>query len=146
MSSKDELKNRVDDLLYETISCDSCGQTWKILKEVPPVKGVRLYTTPPPELPAGSCSVCGKTWCVGCAKEHLDKAGRFTCADCRKPLTLVNTGLKKIVNDWALTNNVTSEPGKKKSLSPAEKLKTLETPVEAPIQKRGRPRKPASDL
>jgi transposase-like protein len=56
---------------------------------------------PPDDLPAGSCPSCGKTYCIGCAKENLDPQGRFVCPACGKSLKLINEGLKKLVADWA---------------------------------------------
>jgi tetratricopeptide (TPR) repeat protein len=122
---RDELRARLDSLLYSTISCASCGRDWKVLKEPPPVPGIRLYAMPPDDMPAGSCQECGKTWCIGCAKNHLDQAGRFLCPHCGRPLKIVNEGLKKIIYDWsAAADGIT----KKNPPAPAKR-------------KRGRPRK-----
>ncbi|MDR1862695.1 MAG: tetratricopeptide repeat protein [Treponema sp.] len=103
---REELKERLDSLLYASISCASCGRDWKVLKEPPPAPGLRLYATPPDAMPAGSCQACGKTWCIGCAKNHLDPSGRFLCPLCGRPLKLVNEGLKKIICDWAAADGL----------------------------------------
>jgi transposase-like protein len=58
---------------------------------------------PPDELPAGTCLSCKTSYCIGCAKEHLDQDGRFTCPACGRPLKLTNEGLKEIIADWAAT-------------------------------------------
>jgi tetratricopeptide (TPR) repeat protein len=121
---RDEFRARLDSLLYTGISCASCGRSWKVLKEPPPVPGIRLYAMPPDDMPAGSCQECGKTWCIGCAKKHLDEAGRFLCPRCGRPLKIINEGLKKIIYDWAVVSGMAGE-------SPSVPAK----------RKRGRPRK-----
>jgi tetratricopeptide (TPR) repeat protein len=122
---REELRARLDSLLYSTISCTSCGRSWKVLKEPPPAPGIRLYAMPPDDMPAGSCQECGKTWCIGCAKNHLDQAGRFLCPCCDRPLKLINEGLKKIIYDWTAAAD---DIAKKNPPAPAKR-------------KRGRPRK-----
>jgi tetratricopeptide (TPR) repeat protein len=102
----EELRARLDSLLYNTISCASCGRSWKVLKEPPPTPGIRLYAMPPDDMPAGTCQECGKTWCIGCAKKHLDQAGRFLCRRCGKPLKIIHEGLKKIIYDWAAADGI----------------------------------------
>jgi transposase-like protein len=75
---------------------------------------------PPDEFPAGACPECGKTYCIGCAKEHVDENGRFMCPECQKNLKLSDDGLKKIIYDWAASAipaaseqaGETPEPGK----------------------------------
>jgi tetratricopeptide (TPR) repeat protein len=121
---RDEFKARLDSLLYTDISCAACGRDWKVLKEPPPTPGIRLYAMPPDDMPAGSCQECGKTWCIGCAKKHLDSAGRFLCPRCGRPLRIIHEGLKKIIYDWAMAGGITE-----KNPSPPAK------------RKRGRPRK-----
>jgi tetratricopeptide (TPR) repeat protein len=123
---REELRARLDSLLYTDISCASCGRSWKVLKETPPVPGIRLYAMPPDDMPAGSCQECGKTWCIGCAKKHLDAAGRFLCPRCGRPLKIVNDGLKKIIYDWAVAGGMTgsppSAPAKRKRGRPGKNL------------------------
>ncbi|MDR0601520.1 MAG: tetratricopeptide repeat protein [Treponema sp.] len=96
-----ELYKRWEGGVYRFASCVSCGRTWRMPKSAPPVPPIRLYAMPPDELPAGSCPECGKTWCIGCAKEHVDADGRFLCSGCGRPLKLIDEGLKKIIYDWA---------------------------------------------
>ena len=103
---RDEFRARLDSFLYTDISCASCGRSWKVLKEPPPVPGIRLYAMPPDDMPAGSCKECGKTWCIGCAKKHLDPAGRFLCLRCGRPLRITNEGLKKTIYDWAVAGGM----------------------------------------
>jgi tetratricopeptide (TPR) repeat protein len=121
---REELKIWLDSLMYTGISCASCGRSWKVLKEPPPVPGIKLYAMPPDEMPAGSCQECGKTWCIGCAKTYLDEAGRFLCPRCGRPLKIVNEGLKKIIYDWAAASGMAGG-----------------TPPAPAKRKRGRPRK-----
>jgi transposase-like protein len=89
-----------------TIECTSCKRDWKILRECKPAQSIRLHAMPPDELPAGSCLNCGKTYCIGCAKEHLDSSGRFVCPTCGRTLKLINEGLKQIVYDWAVKDGL----------------------------------------
>jgi tetratricopeptide (TPR) repeat protein len=122
---REELKVRLDSLLYTGISCASCGRSWKVLKEPPSVSGIRLYAMPPDDMPAGSCQECGKTWCIGCAKKHLDEAGRFLCPRCGRPLRIINEGLKKIIYDWAVAGGMAegaSAPAKRKRGRPRKNL------------------------
>ncbi|MDR1419168.1 MAG: hypothetical protein LBI86_02220 [Treponema sp.] len=99
--SREELKRSLENGVYRRVACASCGRSWRMPKFPSPVPPIRLYAMPPDELPAGSCPECGKTWCIGCAKEHLDGDGRFLCSTCGKPLKLTDEGLKKIIQDWA---------------------------------------------
>lgn len=99
--SREELRKRWENGVYRFISCASCERSWRMPKSQPPVPSIRLYAMPPDGLPAGSCPECGKTWCIGCAKEHLDPSGRFLCPVCGKSLKLTDEGLKKLISDWA---------------------------------------------
>jgi len=102
----EELRSRLQELFYMTIECGSCSRNWKVPRECKPVPLIRLQAMPPDELPAGSCLDCGKTYCIGCAKEHLDSSGRFVCPTCGRTLKLVNEGLKQIVYDWAIESGI----------------------------------------
>jgi hypothetical protein len=106
--SRDDLAKRYDEFANHTISCDSCGHAWKVPRVAELTPGIRLMAVPPDDLPAGSCTACGKTWCIGCAKNNLDSKGRFVCVHCGKPLKLVNEGLKKLIYDWASQSGLTS--------------------------------------
>ena len=106
---RDELAQNLENLVFTTICCAGCGRSWKVSRETPPVRGIRLFAMPPDELPAGSCAGCGKTWCIGCAKKNLDSDGRFICEECKKPLKLVNEGLKKLIYDWAVSDGLTEK-------------------------------------
>jgi len=110
--SLEELKKRLEDLVYRTIECASCGLSWKVLRDPPPAHAIRLYAMPPDNLPAGACPDCGKTYCIGCAKKNLDSAGRFICPACKRSLKLINEGLKKMVYDWAAKDGLVKK-GKK---------------------------------
>jgi tetratricopeptide (TPR) repeat protein len=96
-----ELRQRLLEGTTRLIACASCGRDWRVLRDPPPLPPIRLYAMPPDDFPAGTCPSCGGTWCIGCAKEHLDESGRFLCPECGKTLKLINNGLKKIVADWA---------------------------------------------
>ncbi|MDR0730212.1 MAG: tetratricopeptide repeat protein [Treponema sp.] len=98
---REELRRRILDGTTQLIPCAVCGRTWRVPLDPPPVSFLRLVAMPPDEIPAGTCPSCGTSYCIGCAREHVDKGGRFTCPVCGKPLKLINEGLKKIVADWA---------------------------------------------
>ena len=103
---REELRSRLKDLTHTRIECDSCNRSWSILKDPPPAPAIRLFAMPPDKLPAGSCLGCGKTYCIGCAKENLDPNGRFVCPVCRQPLKLINEGLKRIIHEWAVKEGI----------------------------------------
>jgi tetratricopeptide (TPR) repeat protein len=96
-----ELQQRLLEGTTRLIACASCDRNWRVPRDSPPSPPLRLYAMPPDDFPAGTCPSCGGTWCIGCAKEHLDESGRFLCPDCGKSLKLINEGLKQIVADWA---------------------------------------------
>jgi tetratricopeptide (TPR) repeat protein len=98
---RDELRARFEEATARLIPCAACGRFWRISPPPEPVKPIRLFAMPPDELPAGSCPRCGKTWCIGCAKQTLDDSGRFLCPDCGLSLKLSDEGLKKLISDWA---------------------------------------------
>jgi len=108
-ANREELRSRLQELFYMTIECASCSRDWKVPRESKPAPSIRLQAMPPDELPAGSCLDCGKTYCIGCAKEHLDSSGRFICPSCKRTLKLINEGLKQIVYDWAVKNGITNK-------------------------------------
>jgi tetratricopeptide (TPR) repeat protein len=103
---REELRSRLEELYYLTIECASCERNWKVLRECPPAPAIQLHAMPPDELPAGSCLDCGKTYCIGCARKHLDSSDRFVCSVCGRTLRLINEGLKKIVYDWAVKDGL----------------------------------------
>jgi len=100
--SREELRVLLDELLYQNINCTLCERSWKVLKNPPAVQSIRLFAMPPDDLPAGSCPGCGKTYCIGCAKNNLDPKGRFICSFCNQTLKLINDGLKGIIHKWAI--------------------------------------------
>ncbi|MDR0312168.1 MAG: tetratricopeptide repeat protein [Treponema sp.] len=112
--SRADLAKRYDEFINITITCNTCDRKWKVPKEAVPVPGMRLMAMPPDDLPAGTCSACGKTWCIGCAKTSLDDTGRFVCKHCGLPLKLSNEGLKKLIYDWASKSGITRKKGRKK--------------------------------
>ena len=135
---REELRSKLDDLIYKVVECAFCDRNWKILKDPPPVPALRLFAMPPDYLPAGSCPDCGKTYCIGCAKKNLDPEGRFICPSCSRSLKLGSEGLKKIINDWADRDGLLKKAKKKR-----EKGKTEKKPKTPKAKKgSGKPPKP----
>jgi tetratricopeptide (TPR) repeat protein len=99
-----ELRRRLEDGVTRLLSCASCGRSWRVPRSPPPAPALRLYAMPPDDFPAGTCPECGKTYCIGCAREHVDEKGRFHCPDCGKNLKLMDEGLKRIIAAWAASN------------------------------------------
>jgi len=98
-----ELWEQYTEATTRNVSCAFCALTWKVDRFAPATPGIRLIAQPPDEMPAGSCTTCGKTLCVGCAKKNMD-GGRFICPDCGERLKLLDEGLKKILSEWATRN------------------------------------------
>ena len=155
IKGREELRTRLDELVYRTVECVACDRSWKILKDPPPAPSIRLFAMPPDDLPGGSCPDCGKTYCIGCAKKNLDSAGRLICPGCGKSLKLVNEGLKKIIHDWAVKDGLVkaekSRRGRPKKTDAADagvekrgpgKPKKTEPQADTPVKRsRGRPQK-----
>jgi len=140
---REELSVRLDELTFKTIECASCSRNWKVLKDTPPVPAIRLFAMPPDNLPAGSCPECGKSYCIGCAKNNLDSTGRFICPNCNRSLKLINEGLKKIVHDWAAKDDHAKTCEKRGRGRPKKPVPKAETGDLVEKRKRGRPRKNA---
>ncbi|MDR3147657.1 MAG: tetratricopeptide repeat protein, partial [Treponema sp.] len=86
---REELRQRILNGTTRLIPCAQCGRTWRVPLDPPPVSFLRLVAMPPDEIPAGTCPSCGTSYCIGCAKEHVDERGRFTCPTCGKALKLI---------------------------------------------------------
>jgi tetratricopeptide (TPR) repeat protein len=97
---RDELGRRILEGTTRLIPCAACARSWRVPLDPPTAASLRIMAMPPDDLPAGSCPSCGKTYCIGCARENLDPQGRFVCPACGKSLKLINEGLKKLVADW----------------------------------------------
>jgi tetratricopeptide (TPR) repeat protein len=82
------------------LSCAGCKHQWRVPKELPEYGTLRLVAEPPDDYPAGTCPDCGKHWCIGCAKEHMDEDGRFSCAHCGGRLKLLDNGIKHLLSLW----------------------------------------------
>jgi len=98
-----ELREHYTEATTRKVSCAACALTWKVDKFASATPGIRLVAEPPDDMPAGSCTSCGKTLCIGCAKKYMND-GRFICPDCGERLKLLDEGLKKILSDWAARN------------------------------------------
>ena len=116
---RDDLKTRMRDAHYKTVSCAGCRREWQMERNPKPAASLRLYAMPPDDLPAGTCPGCANTYCVGCRKDDLDESGRFVCPDCGKPLKFTDEGLRTLLNDWA-EKNVKEKRGKKEKVKPVE--------------------------
>jgi tetratricopeptide (TPR) repeat protein len=110
---KDSLAAWMEEATTRLVVCASCGTEWRVRKNPDPVPPLRLYAMPPDNMPAGACPACGKTYCVGCRKDALDEAGRFTCPDCGKTLKLSDEGVKELIYIWA-EENIAQEKKKQK--------------------------------
>ncbi|MCK7539838.1 MAG: tetratricopeptide repeat protein [Marinilabiliales bacterium] len=64
-----DLRNAVT-VRYE---CAACGREWGPGRNFRPRPG-RPSGPSPRRLPAGACPTCGKVYCVGCRKDHLEDA------------------------------------------------------------------------
>ncbi len=100
---REELRKRLDEGTTQIVGCARCKRKWKIKRKNNAVPRFTLHAMPPDEFPAGTCPQCGKTYCIGCAKKHIDKNGRFICSQCKTNLKLSDDGLKKIIHDWAVS-------------------------------------------
>ncbi|MDR1210595.1 MAG: tetratricopeptide repeat protein, partial [Spirochaetaceae bacterium] len=122
-----ELNAKLENALTRLVHCASCDRTWRVFKNPKPVPPLRIYTEPPDEFPAGTCPSCGRTYCIGCAKEHLDENSRFLCPVCNKSLKFMDDGLKEILYEWAQE----SMPGKKKQKPAGKKAVLAKTRAKA---------------
>jgi tetratricopeptide (TPR) repeat protein/predicted RNA-binding Zn-ribbon protein involved in translation (DUF1610 family) len=96
-----ELNHRLEQALFKTIHCAACDRKWKVKRSKEQIPPIQLHAMPPDDYPAGTCPGCGKTYCIGCAKKHIDKNKRFICPKCGSNLKLSDDGLKKMLFDWA---------------------------------------------
>jgi tetratricopeptide (TPR) repeat protein len=124
---RDELELWMEEALFRTVTCASCGRDWQVDRYPGPVPALRLFAIPPDDMPAGTCPGCGKTYCVGCRKDALDESDRFTCPDCGKTLKLTDDGLKSLLNEWAKKNLKKQKRDAKKAAAAAAAPETATT-------------------
>jgi glutaredoxin len=129
---RDDLAARMEEATTRFVACASCGTEWRVRKNPDPVPPIRLYAMPPDDMPAGICPACGKSYCVGCRKDALDEAGRFTCPECGKTLKLSDEGVKELVYIWAEENIAREKKKQKKKSKPAGELSVPVTEPEVP--------------
>ncbi len=86
------------------LACAECGRTWRVPKDIPPQGSLRITDQPPDDLPAGTCPVCERHYCIGCARETLDDDGRFRCKTCGSSLKLIDQGVIWLLNRWQETS------------------------------------------
>lgn len=82
----------------ESLSCSSCGRTWRVPRDLPAQSGASIRAMPPEDSPAGSCPNCGKVFCISCRKDALED-NRFTCPDCGETLKLSDNRLRWLVRE-----------------------------------------------
>jgi predicted RNA-binding Zn-ribbon protein involved in translation (DUF1610 family) len=116
---RDDLAAWMEEATTRLVACASCGIEWRVRKNPEPVPPLRLYAMPPDDMPAGTCPACGKSYCVGCRKDALDEAGRFTCPECGKTLKLSDEGVKELIYLWAGENIAGEKKERKKKSAPA---------------------------
>lgn len=102
-SEYQEAQQIIDEKTKDSIECANCKRVWYIPKNISEMGNIRLTAQPPDELPAGNCPECGKIFCIGCAKEYLDKTGRFQCAECKTYLKLQHKGIPWLLYNWMKT-------------------------------------------
>jgi tetratricopeptide (TPR) repeat protein len=90
---------RLQGSFEKKLQCASCSREWWVPKEIPPQEALKVYGDPPHESPAGKCNICGKIFCIGCAKEHM-KEKRFICPDCQEALKLSDDNLRYLVRQY----------------------------------------------
>ncbi len=91
------LLKRIRKFSERKIECAICKREWWVPKELPPQPPLRIVGEPAEELPAGKCNLCGRIYCVGCAKKFI-KENRFTCPECGEPLKLSDDSLRYLWN------------------------------------------------
>ncbi|MDR2048397.1 MAG: tetratricopeptide repeat protein [Treponema sp.] len=128
---KDDLDAWMEEATTRLIACASCGIEWRVRKNPEPVPPLRLYAMPPDDMPAGTCPACGNSYCVGCRKDALDEAGRFTCPECGKTLKLSDEGVKELIYIWAEENIAAEQEESTKEENPVEEPAVTAMP-EAP--------------
>jgi tetratricopeptide (TPR) repeat protein len=82
----------------ESLSCSSCGRTWRVPRDLPAQSGASIRGMPPDDSPAGICPRCGKVYCIACRKDELQD-NRFTCPDCGEALKLSDNRLRWLVRE-----------------------------------------------
>lgn len=95
-----ELGNELARKFTEPVNCALCGREWRVPRDIPTQASLRIRDEPPDDLPAGTCSVCGKTVCIGCAKHNLGDDGRFRCAEDGVPLKLSDHRVIWLLSQW----------------------------------------------
>lgn len=99
----EEAREVIDEKTKDPIECHNCKRLWYIPKNISEMGKLRLTAQPPDDLPAGNCPDCGKIFCIGCAKEYLDKTGRFQCPQCKTHLKLQHKGIAWLLYNWMKT-------------------------------------------
>ncbi len=94
--------NKLKDVVFRkrmsVFSCSACGEEWIVPKRIENQPPLKLVGEPPDNMPAGICSVCGKIYCIGCAKENLD-GGRMICSGCNAPLKLSEKWMRYLYHE-----------------------------------------------
>jgi tetratricopeptide (TPR) repeat protein len=89
----DSLRSRLKSVGGRSFSCDGCGRSWWVPKDLADPGQLRIRGETPHQAPAGKCPSCGSVFCVACAIEHLHE-GRFHCSQCKVPLKLSEPELR----------------------------------------------------
>ncbi len=92
-----KLKKTVFRYIMSVHNCSVCEREWIVPKKIETPGALKLVGEPPDHMPAGQCPVCGRIYCIGCAKENLVE-GRFFCTECSTAIKLSADWMRYLYN------------------------------------------------